>query len=194
MHRITREVRVLKLDITQLLSGKVRSLPFSFEIGVDGDGVPLPPVTASLSSPVRVSGVITDSGTCLYLRLDAEVDYVSACDRCADPVSGTVKTHIERMVAERGIVEDEESDEYFIACDGILDLDGEILEELMLSFPSRVLCSEDCRGICPDCGQNLNRGDCGCAERRKNEIDPRWQSLAKLLKSDGDDDNDNGKE
>lgn len=174
----------MKLDITPLLSGKTRNLPFEFELDGSGENATLPPFGTELTSPVRVRGAISDSGTCLYLRLDAEADYKARCDRCADPISGVVSTHIERMVAERGIVEDEESDDYFIASEGILDLDADVSEELMLAFPSRNLCSPDCRGICPVCGQNLNRGDCGCAEREKAETDPRWSSLGAILSAE----------
>lgn len=176
----------MKLDITALLSGKVRSLPFSFELEEDGEGAPLPPAGVTVTSPVRVSGVISDSGTCLWLRLDAEVDYDALCDRCADPISGIASAHMERMIAEEGIVADEASEDYFIASDGILDLDADISEELMLSFPSQMLCSDDCRGVCPSCGQNLNRGECDCAARAKEEIDPRWQVLADLLRESKD--------
>ncbi len=171
----------MKLDITSLLSGKVKSLQFSFELELNGENAPMPPVGVTVTSPVRVTGVITDSGTCLSLRLDAEADYSAMCDRCAESLSGVVSTHTERMVVEEGSLSDNSDEEYFIACDGMLDLDDDIAEELMLAFPSRMICSEDCRGVCPVCGQNLNLGDCGCAAREAERVDPRWASLAKLL-------------
>lgn len=178
----------MKLDITSLLSGKVRVLPFSYEIPSDNEDFPLPPVGVTVISPVRVSGRISDSGSCLYLRLDAEADYEALCDRCADEMKGTAKTSLERMVAEEGVVTDDNRDDYFIACDGMLDLDLEIAEELMLAFPSQMLCREDCRGVCSVCGQNFNYGECGCAEAAANEIDPRWQALARLLEEQENED------
>ena len=171
----------MKLDITPLLSGKVRAIPFSYEISCDGDGFPMPPAGVTIVSPVCVEGRISDSGSCLHLRLDVEAEYSALCDRCADDMRGSVKTSLERMVAEEGSVEDENRDDYFIACDGMLDLDLEIAEELMLAFPSQMLCRDDCRGVCPVCGQNFNYGECGCAAAAAEEIDPRWQALAKLL-------------
>lgn len=155
-------------------------LPFSYEIEGGGDDFPLPPVGVTLSSPVRVKGKISDSGTCLYLTLDAEADYTALCDRCGEETEGTVSCRLERMVAEEGVVEDE-NDDYFIACEGELELDGDIAEELMLSFPPQILCREDCRGVCPVCGRNLNEGQCDCAEKEAQKIDPRWQALARLL-------------
>ena len=177
----------MRLDITPVLAGKVRTLPFSFEIAVDGENAPMPPVGVTPASPVRVTGRITDSGSCLHLTLEAEVDYKALCDRCADEFTGTVKIALERMVAESSVVDDEHADDYFIAVDGSLDLDSDIAEELMLAFPTRLLCREDCRGICPDCGANLNRIECDCASKRERQIDPRWQALSAMLNSGGAD-------
>jgi len=57
-----------------------------------------------------------------------------------------------------------------------IDLDEMVLEQLELSLPSRVLCREDCRGLCPQCGADLNVEQCQC----KPQIDPRWRALADL--------------
>jgi uncharacterized protein len=60
-----------------------------------------------------------------------------------------------------------------------LDL-GEISrEQILLNIPMKPLCSESCKGICPDCGVDLNEGDCGCDRRH---VDHRFQMLEKLLK------------
>jgi uncharacterized protein len=57
-----------------------------------------------------------------------------------------------------------------------IDLDELVLEQLELSLPSRVLCREECRGLCPQCGADLNVEQCDC----KPQIDPRWRALADL--------------
>ena len=54
----------------------------------------------------------------------------------------------------------------------------QLSEILLLDFPTRVLCSEDCKGLCHKCGKDLNEGDCGCDHR---EIDPRFAVLQQLL-------------
>ena len=53
-----------------------------------------------------------------------------------------------------------------------------MLDNLELNFPSKILCKEDCLGLCQRCGKDLNEGDCGCKD---DEIDPRLAPLAKLL-------------
>ena len=54
-------------------------------------------------------------------------------------------------------------------------------ELLFLGLPTRDLCREGCRGLCPKCGKNLNEGDCGCDRK---EIDPRLAVLKKFLDTD----------
>ena len=68
-------------------------------------------------------------------------------------------------------------DEYLVLNDGMLDADDAVREALILSFPMRLLCSEDCPGLCPVCGKPLREGACGCVTR---EVDPRWAPLAAL--------------
>ena len=67
---------------------------------------------------------------------------------------------------------------------GKLDLDEEIREELLLSFPMRFLCREDCPGLCPKCGKPLSQGDCGCPT---TEPDPRLAVLKKLFDKNEED-------
>ena len=55
-----------------------------------------------------------------------------------------------------------------------------IRDALTLELPLRVLCKEDCKGLCPKCGHNLNEGPCGCDLR---EEDPRWDALKSLLQN-----------
>ena len=60
----------------------------------------------------------------------------------------------------------------------ILNMDEPLREQIEMEFPVRFLCKDDCRGLCPKCGKNLNEGGCGCDTK---EIDPRLEPLKKLL-------------
>ena len=59
-----------------------------------------------------------------------------------------------------------------------LDLDELIYSDIILLTPTKFLCKEDCKGLCPTCGKNLNEGDCACA---KQQTDPRLEALRQLL-------------
>ncbi len=60
-----------------------------------------------------------------------------------------------------------------------VDINPWIFEYLILAIPMKMLCREDCKGLCPECGVNLNETTCGC---HRELIDPRWEKLRELLK------------
>ncbi len=68
------------------------------------------------------------------------------------------------------------ADTFRIGPDFVLDLHEAVRQYILMGEPAKPLCRPDCRGICPNCGADLNRGDCGCAAER----DSRWQTLAGL--------------
>jgi len=59
-----------------------------------------------------------------------------------------------------------------------IDLSGQIWESLVMSLPVKILCRDDCAGLCPKCGADLNLGTCGCP---KETLDPRLQALKEVL-------------
>ena len=73
---------------------------------------------------------------------------------------------------------DEGNDDYIETPDFTIELDEVVISDILLSLPQKFLCSDDCRGLCPKCGKNLNLGDCGCDKR---EIDPRLAILKQLM-------------
>ena len=74
-------------------------------------------------------------------------------------------------------VSDEDFDYLYIQNDRV-DLDETILYEVQLGVPMRVFCREDCKGLCPICGKDLNEGPCNCQE---DDSDPRWDALKDLF-------------
>ena len=71
-----------------------------------------------------------------------------------------------------------ENDEYVVCQDNQLDIDELVRADLFLELPNKVLCREDCKGLCGQCGKNLNFDSCEC---EKKPIDPRLAVLGKLL-------------
>jgi uncharacterized protein len=59
-----------------------------------------------------------------------------------------------------------------------IDVDEIVKEQIVLAVPTRMLCREDCKGICPECGADRNAGDCGCTT---SDADPRWAALKNLI-------------
>ena len=162
------------VDISALLDGDVGRIDFGFEFEVP-DGVSHDDVT--FPRPVRVDGRVTDSGGYVEMTCRADVDYSTFCARCLKPVDGTLSLDWSAGVAVSGTLESDDTDDYVFAENGRVDVLTPLVEQIILEFPSKVLCSGDCRGLCPKCGKDLNEGECSCP---KKEPDPRWAPLAKL--------------
>ncbi|MCL2766246.1 MAG: DUF177 domain-containing protein [Peptococcaceae bacterium] len=73
----------------------------------------------------------------------------------------------------------DETDEEISFIGDTIDLEPEVLKNVILALPMKAICREECRGLCPHCGCNLNTGECGCAGE---DIDPRFSVLSELLK------------
>lgn len=107
------------------------------------------------------------------------------CGRCVEPFEMPFDASFElRYVpqeentgeGEREIAEDDLTTAFYR--EGMLDIVELLREQFQLALPMKPLCSDDCRGLCPDCGTNLNRTDCGC---KPHWEDPRLAPLKGLL-------------
>ena len=94
---------------------------------------------------------------------EASLKFVLPCDRCLKPVEQMVELQFEREVLAPELITDEDTkeDQHFVN-DYELDVNALLTEELQLSWPSKILCNEECKGICKKCGKNLNEDSCGC--------------------------------
>ncbi len=168
----------MKIDVSPLLNGAETSLSFSYTLSCEQalPGVFFP-------KPFEVSGSITDNAGYMALSARAQVFYETECARCLAPVSGVLPIDFERTVALPGTLthEDNDSDDYVVVQDNAVDVDLPLIEQIVLLFPSKILCRDDCKGLCPKCGKNLNEGECSCPE---HEPDPRLAVLAKLLEDE----------
>lgn len=93
----------------------------------------------------------------LQVELEAEVD--GECSRCLEPMSVHVQTSFEDLyVFEPRMIE--ELDEEQVPRDGYIELGVPFRDYILLGMPMNAICSPDCKGICIECGQNLNKGSC----------------------------------
>ncbi len=120
------------------------------------------------------------------LRVHGSVGAETCCHRClaAAHIDLPVDFYVqvlgrgERFFAEEEEEEAEPEDILPRSKDGkTVDVAGRVREDLILALPIKVLCSSDCRGLCPKCGQDLNLGECDCPTE---DIDPRLAELEKL--------------
>ncbi len=113
-------------------------------------------------SPVRVCVEHLETGKAL-LKADLQLTLRAACDRCLTEVPLPLSLHAERMIHSPEKAEDAEEDDDQLFVEGY-ELDVEALAHDMIigNWPAKILCGQDCLGICPVCGQNRNVRDCGC--------------------------------
>jgi uncharacterized protein len=120
----------------------------------------------------------------IRLRAKFSGDFEIACARCLDPVkeplSGSFDlifrpADADKQGGEHAITEDETEIGYYEES-GLL-LEDAVREQVLLALPGRTLCSEDCKGICPQCGANRNSAPCHCKEQ---PADSRWSALADI--------------
>lgn len=172
----------MKLDLRAMLAGECHTLAIDYTLP------PLPEQNDSshnlwgvrFPSPMEVKGEIVNTAGYMRMCLNLSLDYVAPCARCLADVSGNFSFSLEKTVAPRNLLQDLDEDaldEYAIVEDGFLDMDEQLYELLELEFPTRILCKEDCLGLCHRCGKDLNLGPCDCRE----DMDPRLSPLADIL-------------
>ena len=173
------EVEFMILDMTPILNGSVTKIPFRYEY-TPGDALADDIV---FPAPVTVSGEVANMAGYMKLTLSTDFSYDTECARCLAPIHKEMHLTVERDVAGEKMLEEEDNDDYLIFGQDGLDLDEPTEELLFVNIPMRHLCREDCLGLCPGCGKDLNEGPCSCA---KKKTDPRLAILGQLLQKDPD--------
>ena len=130
-------------------------------------------------TPVELE--ITNTGNkVLELKGIGSVTVGIPCDRCLEQVAVKIPYEIEQKLdmkkSDTERVQDLDENDYLTGMD--LDVDRLVYLEVLMSWPLKVLCREDCKGICSQCGKNLNKGSCGCAEEPK---DPRMAAISDIF-------------
>ena len=128
-----------------------------------------------ISRPVEAAGTVTNHAGALELTGTARSLLDLACDRCGKEFLQDKEIAYSCMLAEE--LQNEDNDEIVLLTDGEVDLGDLARTAFILGMDTKTLCSEDCKGLCPRCGADLNLGPCSC----KKEVDPRLAVLAKLL-------------
>ena len=163
----------MKLDLKPLAQQPGGVLPFALQMDlsdVEWNGA------KPFAKPVHVEGQVRNRAGALELKARLDTVLSLICDRCAKPFQREKAVEYETLLAFE-LVNGESDDIVELSQDGELELDELMLEVFLLEMDTKNLCSQDCKGLCPGCGADLNTEQCRC----KREIDPRWAKLAQLL-------------
>ena len=132
------------------------------------------------SSPLHVKGRLSTAGPGqFYWHGTIEGDVAMECRRCLGDAAAHVSEDAHLIFAEAGTEGVEDDPDVFLIDDRAteLDLRPALREQWLLNVPGYALCRDDCQGLCPTCGAELNLGSCDCAP---TSVDPRWDGLRKL--------------
>lgn len=162
----------MQLDLRTIFVQEGMSVPVDCEI----DFSQFEEEDSPFAAPVHIIGSVENRSGIVTLDYEAEFEYHHACDRCAEDLERTLKYSFSHILLEA--VEDENDDEIIEVPGLLLELDELAYSDILLALPTKYLCSEDCRGLCPQCGANLNEGNCSCIT---DTIDPRLAVLRDLL-------------
>ena len=113
------------------------------------------------ASPVRVTGQIANRAGVVTLALKIVFSLLVTCDRC---LKETVQdfAYEERHTVVRRVESEEDEEDYIIASAASIDPEDIAVTDLLLELPTKLLCREDCKGLCPVCGCDRNETDCSC--------------------------------
>ncbi len=110
------------------------------------------------------------------LFLAAVFDLTKPCDRCGTEVTRKFQYHFEHYLVVS--LSGDQNDDYIETPDYTLDIDELLRSDILLELPSKYLCREDCKGLCPICGADRNEGQCNCAVK---PVDSRLEALRQLI-------------
>lgn len=130
-----------------------------------------------IKTPVKITGEILSRTGIVSLNAEISYAYSADCDRCGTPATRQYRFKYGKTLVT-SLANGVEDDDVIVLKDMKFDLYDFVRTEVILSIPSKHLCREDCKGICPKCGKNLNEGKCDC---KSDNIDPRLQILQQLL-------------
>ena len=161
------------LDLTGLFAAEGESL------SVD-ETMDLSDLSFSGHTPVdtvRFTGRVHNRAGVVELEGRAVFLYRAPCDRCTAWVERGMTVPVRHTLVQ-SLHEEERDGELMPVPDGKLDLDELVSADVVLSLPAKFLCEPDCKGLCPQCGKNLNEGECDC---KHSHVDPRLEALKQLL-------------
>ena len=162
------------LDLSQIIDRPGESVSFSTSVDLSdlryGNSYPV-------SEPVKAEGMVRNTAGVLMMKGEISTCIHGVCDRCAREFDREITFPID-VVLVTELADEENEDEWVFPLEGdSADLDDIVRTVFVLNLDSKLLCKEDCKGLCCRCGKNLNDGPCSC----QKELDPRFAALQQLL-------------
>ncbi|MCI9354054.1 MAG: DUF177 domain-containing protein [Firmicutes bacterium] len=167
------------LTISQIIGKIGESIEVSFSEQIENTtGYP---DVVCFSEPVEVKGTLTNTKKGMLFEAEGKIEAEYLCSRCLETVKIPISFNMNEIFYQAGSIERENEKEAETFCDNQIDFTDIIQRNILANLPMKVVCKEDCKGLCSKCGKNLNEGQCDC---NHTEFDPRLESLRTLFNVD----------
>ena len=162
------------LGLSKIMDTPGAVVPFSTSVDLSdlqyGNSYPV-------TEPVTAEGQVRNTAGVLVMTGSIQTTIHGTCDRCATEFDREIQFP-QDVVLVTELANEENEDEWVFPLEGdSADLDDIVRTVFVLNLDSKLLCKEDCQGLCCRCGKNLNDGPCSC----QKELDPRFAALKQLL-------------
>ena len=162
------------LGLSKIMDMPGAIVPFSTSVDLSdlqyGNSYPV-------TEPVTAEGQVRNTAGVLVMTGSIQTTIHGICDRCATEFDREIEFPLD-VVLVTELANEENEDEWVFPLEGdSADLDDIVRTVFVLNLDSKLLCKEDCQGLCCRCGKNLNDGPCSC----QKELDPRFAALKQLL-------------
>ena len=156
------------MDLTEVILTEGKVIQREVELGIDVFSYKLGDFKISRKSPVSIR-VENIGDRKLVLEGSADIEVLIPCARCLEPVATGLHIQFDYKT---------ELDEKDYIDGYNLDVDKLVCSEILVSWPSKVLCKENCKGLCNTCGTNLNLKTCDC---EPTDLDPRMAQIQEIF-------------
>jgi uncharacterized protein len=161
----------MQLDLRDIINVPGESTAFDYEPDLsDAVGGCI----TAVKPGARAKGRVRNSAGVLYFEAELDAVLECTCARCLKEFELPVHRRVQAVLSEG---ENEDDPDVYALSGESVDVDEIILTDFILNTDQRLLCREDCKGLCEKCGSDLNAGPCQC----KPETDPRLAVLGQLL-------------
>jgi len=169
------------VNLTEVLTNEDRVISMQMEVQLKEVSVGKENYSVCDSSPVRFVFTNTGKGKA---RIEGEAEFIfdAGCDRCLKPVKQKLELSFSREVWAPDMAVDSSVYEEQPFMDGFqMNVEDLLNSEIVTSWPMKILCKPDCKGICPTCGRDLNTGTCDCDHFVP---DPRMAAIKDIFEAD----------
>jgi len=171
-----KEKNEIKIRISGLSSGV-----HEYHFDVEPADLALP---EGFLAPITADVIVDKDTRQIYVRAKLSASSEFICDRCLEPLESTLPSELSLVFVydEMETGKFTEDEVRIIAHETpYIDLTEDARQAVLLSVPLKLLCREDCKGLCPHCGVNWNTNDCTCTTTDEGNTDTRWENLKNIL-------------